>query len=69
MSDAPWTIDRCSPTEDPAYWRMDEPCDYDKGEARTCHHPIHAFGSKEPRRHLIEAVLAETAAKNGWWTE
>ncbi|WIB65898.1 hypothetical protein [Curtobacterium sp. MCBD17_040] len=68
IDDAPWTIARCSPTDDPTWWRMDEPCDYDKGEQRTCHHPVHAFGEPGPLRHLIDAESAELAAKLGWWS-
>lgn len=66
---APWTVDRCSPTEDPEYWKMDEPCDYDLGPKRSCHHPVHAFGVSGPTRHLIDAGTAKLAAKNGWWTK
>lgn len=67
LEDAPWTTDRSSPTDDPAYWRADEPCDYDLGVDRTCHHPVHAFGEPKPLRHLIDAASAMTAAKYGWW--
>lgn len=41
------TIPACEPTEDPDWWRMIEDCD------DTCHHPVHAFGSKGRRKHLI----------------
>ena len=69
IDDAPWTTDRCSPTDDPAYWRMDKPCDYDLGEKRSCHHPVHAFREPKPLRHLIDTWTATTAAKYGWWTD
>lgn len=50
------TIPACTPTSDPAYWRMVEPCE------DTCHHPVHAFGNPERLRHLIptaDAVVFE----------
>ncbi len=68
IDDAPWTIDRCSPTDDPDWWQMDDPCDYDKGADRTCHHPVHAFGEPGPLRHLIDAPTAHLASKFGWWS-
>jgi hypothetical protein len=68
IDDAPWTIARCSPTDDPDWWKMDSPCDYDKGADRTCHHPVHAFGEPGPLRHLIDAPTAHLAAQFGWWS-
>jgi hypothetical protein len=65
IDDAPWTIARCSPTDEPDWWQMDDPCDYDTG---GCHHPVHAFGAPTPLRHLIDAPGARLAAKFGWWS-
>lgn len=46
------TIPACSPTDDPDYWQMDQPCD------DNCHHPVHAFGHPERVRHLIDTGTA-----------
>jgi hypothetical protein len=44
MTDGWW-----GPTDNPAYYRMVDPCD------ETCHHPVHAF-NPERRRHIEESA-------------
>lgn len=45
----PMTDEWWEPTDDPKRWRTVKPC----GE--ECHHPIHAFGHPERRRHTEDA--------------
>lgn len=55
------TIPACAPTDDPAWWRMVDDCD------ETCHHPLHGFGDRGRRPHLIpaeDAVLFEHEPSN-----
>ena len=67
IHDAPWTVSRCSPTDELDWWRDDEPCDY--GKPAGCGHPVHAFQNPPaPVRHLTDAYGAELAAKFGWWS-
>jgi hypothetical protein len=44
------------PTDDPAWYRMAEPC------TDTCHHPVHAF-NPERRRHIEEAAWLRQNAR------